>query len=123
MVETVRNNLFRLFLSLIFIVPIFCNDDSLSNDEIIELFHSVEELEFKDSLNVEIINNLELQLKDYKNLYNNTQLQIEDYKTLIILKDDMIKLVKPKWYDNKYLWFFGGIFLTAGAVHLAGQID
>ena len=38
-------------------------------------------------------------------------------------KEEMIKLVKPKWYDNKYLWFFGGIIVTSGAVYLAGQID
>ena len=35
----------------------------------------------------------------------------------------MIDLVKPKWYDNKYLWFFGGMIITGGSVYLAGQID
>ena len=34
----------------------------------------------------------------------------------------MIKTIKPKWYENKYLWFFGGIIITSGSVYLAGQI-
>ena len=37
-------------------------------------------------------------------------------------KEEIIDLVKPKWYDNKYLWFFGGIIITSGSVYLAGQI-
>ena len=41
----------------------------------------------------------------------------------ILLYNDLIKEIKPKWYDNKYLWFFGGMIITSGAVYLAGQID
>ena len=26
------------------------------------------------------------------------------------LYGDMVKEIKPKWYDNKWLWFLGGIF-------------
>ena len=48
---------------------------------------------------------------------------INDYKQQLVFKEEMIDLVKPKWYDNKYLWFFGGVILTSGAVYLAGQID
>jgi hypothetical protein len=40
----------------------------------------------------------------------------------IKIKEDMIKTIKPKWYENKYLWFFGGVVLTSGSVFLAGQI-
>ena len=47
---------------------------------------------------------------------------IEDYKKQLELKEDMIDLVKPKWYENKYLWFFGGIIITSGSVFLAGQL-
>ena len=47
---------------------------------------------------------------------------IEDYKKQIAIQEEMIKTIKPKWYDNKYLWFFGGIIITSGSVYLAGQI-
>jgi hypothetical protein len=114
---------YKLFLPLILIGIIFCNENLLSEEETIQLFNVVQELEYKDSLNLQIINNLELQLQDYSKLYDNSLLQIEDYKTQVKLHKDMIDLVKPKWYENKYLWFFGGVIITSGAVYLAGQID
>ena len=117
------NRIFKLFLPFLFVGSLFCNDASLTDDEIIQLFHSINELEYKDSLNIEIINNLELQIVDYKDLHANSLSQIEDYKKQIELKELMIKEVKPKWYHNRYLWFFGGIFLTSGSIYLAGQID
>ena len=48
---------------------------------------------------------------------------INDYKKQLEYKDEMIDLVKPKWHENKYLWFGLGVFFTAGSVHLAGQIN
>ena len=51
-----------------------------------------------------------------------SQSQIEDYKKKLQYKDEMIDLVKPQWYENKYLWFGFGVIFTAGSVHLAGQI-
>ena len=74
-------------------------------------------------LNIEIIKNLEFQIVDYKSLHQNSLVQIEDYKKQLELKEDMIKLVKPKWYHNRYMWFFGGVILTSGSIYLAGQID
>ena len=53
---------------------------------------------------------------------NSNKLLIEDYKLQIELKDDMIQVVKPKWYDNKYLWFGLGVAFTSGTVYLAGQL-
>ena len=50
------------------------------------------------------------------------QAQIEDYKLQIKLKDDMIQVVKPKWYENKYIWFGLGVVFTSGGVYLAGQL-
>ena len=44
-------------------------------------------------------------------------------KVKIKLYNELVKQVKPKWYENKWLWFTIGIFTTATAVHLAGQID
>ena len=113
----------KLFLPLILVGLVFCSNESLNDEEIIQLFHSIQELEHKDSLNTKVINNLELQIVDYKNINAQNELLIKDYKKQLELSQEMIKLVKPKWYDNKYLWFFGGIIMTSGAVYLAGQID
>ena len=85
-----------------------CEGTCLSEEETKNLFNNVQELEF----NLEKSKTLNL---EYESL-------IKDYETQIKLKDEMIELVKPKWYDNKYLWFFGGILVTSGSVYLAGQI-
>ena len=34
----------------------------------------------------------------------------------------MIKIVKPKWYENKWIWFGLGVGFTTSSVYLAGQI-
>ena len=85
-----------------------CNGTCLSEEETKNLFNNIQELEF----NLEKSKTLNL---EYKSL-------MKDYETQIKLKDDMIELVKPKWYDNKYLWFLGGVLVTSGSVYLAGQI-
>ena len=85
-----------------------CEGTCLSEEETKNLFNNVQELEF----NLDKAQTLNL---EYESL-------VKDYETQIKLKDEMIELVKPKWYDNKYLWFFGGIIITSGSVYLAGQI-
>ena len=85
-----------------------CEGTCLSEEETKNLFNNIQELEF----NLEKAKTLNLEYEDL----------MKDYETQIKLKDDMIELVKPKWYDNKYLWFFGGILITSGSIYLAGQI-
>ena len=86
-----------------------CEGTCLSEEETKNLFNNIQELEF----DLEKAKTLNLEYEDL----------MKDYETQIKLKDDMIQLVKPKWYDNKYLWFFGGILVTSGSIYLAGQLD
>tara|TARA_B100001250_G_scaffold251580_1_gene216261 strand:- start:5130 stop:5462 length:333 start_codon:yes stop_codon:yes gene_type:complete len=100
-----------------------CEGTCFSEDEVINITNNIKELQFDVEKYKEIEVNLNLQIIDYmKNDSLNTAL-INDYKNQLVWKEEMIDLVKPKWYDNKYLWFFGGIIITSGAVYLAGQID
>ena len=85
-----------------------CEGTCLSEEETKNLFNNIQELEF----NLEKSKTLNL---EYESL-------VKDYETQIKLKNEMIEIVKPKWYDNKYLWFFGGVLVTSGSVYLAGQI-
>jgi hypothetical protein len=96
-----------LLCSFIFTQEV-CEGTCLSEEETKNLFNNIQELEF----NLEKAKTLNL---EYENL-------MKDYETQLELKNEMIELVKPKWYDNKYLWFFGGILVTSGSVYLAGQI-
>ena len=40
----------------------------------------------------------------------------------ILLYNDLIKEIKPKWYENKWLWFTIGVLTTAGSIKLASEI-
>ena len=50
------------------------------------------------------------------------------HTTISVLKErednykQQIKLVKPKWYDNKYLWYTYGIASAIIPIYLASQI-
>ena len=99
-----------------------CEGQCLSDEVIQTLYVSIQELEHADTTNQKIIENLNSQIYIYIQTIDNDSLMIEDYKKQIELKEDMIKLVKPKWYDNKYLWLGYGITLTAGSIMLAGQL-
>ena len=71
----------------------------------------------------EIRENLDSQIYMYIQSDSLYKLQIGDYKKQLELKEEMIKVVKPKWHENKYLWFGLGVVFTSGSVYLAGQIN
>ena len=99
-----------------------CEGTCFSEDEVVNITNNIKELQFDVEKYKEIEANLNLQIQDYmKNDSLNVSL-INDYKNQLQWKEEMIDLVKPKWYDNKYLWFFGGMIITGGSVYLAGQI-
>ena len=65
----------------------------------------------KDSLNNIIVANLESQINDYEIIVKNDSLIKIELEKQINLKDDLIKVIEPKWYENKYLWFSYGAFI------------
>ena len=105
------------------VCPPICEGTCLSEEESQGLFNNIKELQFDLDKSVEIKSNLELQIKDYKLSIVSCKEQFKLYEEQIKIKEDMIKTIKPKWYHNRYLWFFGGVFLTSGTVYLAGQLD
>ena len=103
------------------VVP--CEGTCFSEDEVINITNNIKELEFKLEKGLEIEANLNSQIQSYMEQEKLNQQLISDYKKQLELKNDMIDLVKPKWYHNRYLWFGLGILVTSGSIHLAGQID
>ena len=86
-------------------------------------------IEQDNKLNLEKIKELEDMIKLYDEKDKNSQvwldLQMQKNKLLdeqIDLYNDLVKQVKPKWYENKWLWFGLGVICTAGSVKLAGEI-
>jgi hypothetical protein len=117
----------KTLLSILFLSFIFsqepCEGTCLSEEETKNLYNNIQELQFDLDKNKEIIENLNSQIYMYIQNDSLNQSLIEDYKTKLQYKDEMIELVKPQWYENKYLWFGIGVIFTAGSVNLAGQIN
>ena len=100
-----------------------CEGTCLSAEESENMVNNIQELQFDLDKQLKLNENLNSQIYMYIQSDSLNVSLINDYKNQLEWKEEMIDLVKPKWYDNKYLWFFGGMVITSGAVYLAGQID
>ena len=103
------------------VVP--CEGTCFSAEEVQNMFSNIKALEFKREVCESAYANLENQIKDYDKLTMDYEESVKLCEVQIKIKEDMIKTIKPKWYENKYLWFFGGVFFTSSTVYLAGQLD
>ena len=113
--------LFILLLSFSFTQEV-CEGTCLSEEEVLNITNNIKELQFDLDKSNEININLNSQIQSYIEQEKLNESLINDYKKQLEFKEEIIDLVKPKWYDNKYLWFFGGMIITSGSVYLAGQI-
>ena len=102
---------------------------TFTEEEVLGFTNTIKELELKDSLNVSLVDDLESQIKLFEEnsvvdsmLIANKTLQINLLKDTNKLLEQKVKLVRPKWYENKWLYFTYGVVLTATSVRLAGQI-
>ena len=122
--------IYCLLISLTFLMsqeP--CEGTCLSEDEAINIANSLKSLEYKDSTNTLIISNLNDQIKLYMEQHANDSLLINlnEQKSVLLnerikLYNELVKEVKPKWYENKWLWFTLGVITTAGSIKLAGEL-
>ena len=102
---------------------------SFTEEQVLGFTNAIKELELKDSLNVSLVEDLESQLKLFEEnstidsmLIANKTTQINLLKDTNELLEQKVKLVRPKWYENKWLYFTYGVLGTAISVRLAGQI-
>tara|TARA_B100000287_G_C20385337_1_gene683284 strand:- start:246 stop:647 length:402 start_codon:yes stop_codon:yes gene_type:complete len=101
-----------------------------TEEEVKSLYNSINDLEYADSLNKSIIIELEKTVSLYKNKSVNDSLWIDLQIQKIDLLENRVDLYKdlsveiqPKWYENKWLWFFGGILVTTQSIKLAGELS
>ena len=99
-----------------------CEGTCLSEEETTNLFNNIQECEFDKEKYLKLNENLNEQIYMYIHKDSINVSQIEDYMRLIKLKDEMIKVVKPKWYENTWLWFGLGVICTAGSIKIAGEL-
>tara|TARA_R100001377_G_scaffold75506_1_gene52079 strand:- start:604 stop:990 length:387 start_codon:yes stop_codon:yes gene_type:complete len=102
---------------------------SFTEDQVLGFTNTIKELELKDSLNVSLVSDYEIMVKRLESnaaidsmLIENKTVQINLLKEQTDLLNQKVKLVRPKWYENKWLYFTFGVMATAGSVKLAGQI-
>ena len=102
---------------------------TFTEEEVLGFTNTIKELELKDSLNVSLVKDLESQIKLFEEtsvidsmLIANKTTQLNLLKDTNKLLEQKVKLVQPKWYENKWLYFTYGVVLTATSVKLAGQI-
>ena len=102
---------------------------TFTEEEVLAFTNEIKELQLKDSLNVSLVDDLESQIRLFEEtsvidsmLIANKTTQINLLKDTNKLLEQKVKLVRPKWYENKWLYFTYGVLMTATSVKLAGQI-
>ena len=113
---------FLLIFSLLFPQEI-CEGQCYTDEEAQNIELYITELEKNSSRDSLIINNLNGQLQLYFQQTNIDSTIIENYKEQLRIKDEMIKTIKPKWYDNKYLWYSMGIATMILPIWAVGQVN
>ena len=124
------NKFLSLLLIFSFLFPqAVVEEECFTETEIQEIELHISTLEQSDSLNVIEIDKLKEMLKLYeeKDKNNKIWLDLQFHKTKLLneqidLYNDLVKQVKPKWYENKWLWFTIGVVTTAGTLKLASDI-
>ena len=125
----------RYIIYILFVGLLFAQDVqepktySFTEDQVLGFTNAIKELELKDSLNVSLVSDYEAMVKRLEATAAIDSMLIANKTTqLTLLKDtnklleQKVKLVRPKWYENKWLYFTFGVALTATSVKLAGQI-
>ena len=112
---------FFLIFSLLFPQEV-CEGECYTDEEAQNIELYITELEQKDGNNSKIINNLNEQIQLYIQQTEIDSGIIENYKEQLLIKDEMIKTIKPAWHENKYLWFSMGIASMIVPIWAVGQI-
>ena len=112
---------FLLIFSLLFPQEV-CEGECYTDEEAQNIELYITELEQNGSRDSLIINNLNEQIQLYLQQTNIDSTIIENYIEQLKLKEDLIKELKPKWHENKYLWFSMGIVSMVVPIWAVGQI-
>jgi hypothetical protein len=121
----------RLILALTLIGLLFSQDKTytFTEEEVVNMGNKVKELEQTVDNQSEQLGIYEELMKKYENqsqvdsmLISFKTQQVNILKDREVLYEKQIKLIKPKWYENKWIYFTLGAIATAGSVKLAGEV-
>ena len=108
----------RYFLTILLIAPLFSQDVTLTQKEMINIANNIKELQ-ADSARIanslliceELVSKMEEQAKVDSLLLDAKDKQINLLKTRDEMNEKLVELVKPKWYESQYLWLGIGFIL------------
>jgi len=112
---------FLLIFSLLFPQEV-CEGECYTDEEAQNIELYITELEQNSGSDSLIIKNLLSQISVYSHQAIIDSTIIENYKEQLAIQEEMIKTVKPAWYDNKYLWYSMGIASMIVPIWGIGQI-
>ena len=102
---------------------------NFTEKQILGITKEITDLQVKDSLNTKIINDLNSIIKELEeSAQTDSVIVVNKDKTITELKEKSkllekkVKLVKPSWYENKWLYFTYGVVSVVVPVYLAGQL-
>ena len=108
----------RYFLTILLIAPLFSQDVTLTQKEMINIANNIKELQadsarIANSLSIceELVSKMEEQAKVDSLMLDAKDKQINLLKTRDEMNEKLVELVKPKWYESQYLWLGIGFIL------------
>ena len=112
-----RKLLILLFVTIGFSQTTFTDEEMINlENDFIYLENMVDSLAFEDSLKTILVSTLEEELE-----LTNEELKLTNEQ--LALTEDKVKLVKPSWWENKWLYFGYGSALGVSVTLLINQIS
>jgi hypothetical protein len=112
----------QLIIILVFPIISFSqtvNDTCFTEQQIHEISETLDDLYFKDSINTELIiqqsavidkQDQLIKLDSIQLVYKQQQIDLLETNINLYIKQQ--KKLQPNWYNNKTIWFAGGILTT-----------
>ena len=98
------------FLKILLLSSVLVSQVTLSKEEVRNISNKIDSLQTLDSLNKSIISDFKYKVKIDSVVIVELESQIKTQEETTELVEDKVKIVKPTWYENKYLWgIFGAI--------------
>jgi len=111
-------NLMKYFLYLLLIFPLFAQDVTFTREEYLQIANNIKQMQadsqrVAESLSIceELVFKMEEQSNVDSLLLIAKDSQINLLKARDEMNEKMVELVKPKWYENSYIWLIAGFVL------------
>ena len=92
------------FLKILLLSNIALGQVTLSKEEVRNIANKIDSLQTLDSLNNSIISDFKYKVKTDSVVVAELEHQIKTHEETIKLLGKKVILVKPKWYESKYVW-------------------